>query len=207
MIACLRGELFAKTTESLIIDVQGVGYEVFVSRLNRERLPEIGREIFLHIHMEVREDALLLFGFAEPAEKKMFLLLLGVSGVGPKQALNILSGMAAGELSAAIRSDDIGRLTRISGVGKKTAERLCLELKEKVDFLPAAEPLAASTASDDAETGDQRGADALSALVNLGYPAARAREALKKVRLQTPPELFAAMRLEELLRQTLRVLA
>lgn len=207
MIACLRGELLAKTTESLIVDVYGVGYEVFISRFNRERLPETGREIFLYIHTEVREDALNLFGFPDLDEKRMFLLLLGISGVGPKLALNILSGMGVVELGASIRAGDLGRLVRIPGVGKKTAERLCLELKDKVDFLSVrSEPVAGSDHLD-AESEDQRGADAVSALVNLGYPAARAKEALKAVRLRTAPEVFGAMRLEELLRQALRALA
>jgi holliday junction DNA helicase RuvA len=207
MIASLRGELSYRSTDSLIIDVGGVGYEVFVSRLNQERLPAIGQQIFLHIHTEVREDALTLYGFPEQTEKKIFLLLLAVSGVGPKQALNVLSGMPVAELAAAIRDGDIGRLTRIQGVGKKTAERLCLELKEKVRFMPELEMPTTSAIATDPETGDQRSADAISALVNLGYPPARAREALKAVRLRTPPETFAAMALEELLRQALRSLA
>jgi holliday junction DNA helicase RuvA len=207
MIACLRGELFVKTGESLIIDVNGIGYEVFVSRINLERLPDIGQEVFLHIHTEVREDALNLFGFPDQDEKRMFLLLLGVSGVGPKQALNILSGMVVAELGLAIRTDDIGRLTRISGVGKKTAERLCLELKDKVCFLSAGGGVVSSTAAPDPESGGAHSEDVLSALENLGYPPVRAREALKMVRQRTPPETFATMSLEELLRQALRSLA
>jgi holliday junction DNA helicase RuvA len=207
MIASLRGQLFAKNSDSLIIDVRGIGYEVFVSRLSQERLPAIGHETFLYIHTEVREDALTLYGFPDQAEKKIFLLLLSVTGVGPRQALNILSGMPAVELATAFRSEDIGRLTRIQGVGKKTAERLCLELKEKVRFMPElAAPVSAFVPADP-EDGDQRSADAISALMNLGYPPVRAREALKAVRLQTPAEVFAAMGLEELLRQALRSLA
>jgi Holliday junction DNA helicase RuvA len=204
MIACLRGELLSKTPESLVIDVGGVGYQVHVSRANPDRLPAVGQEIFLHIHTEVREDALTLYGFSDPDEKKMFLLLLAVSGVGPKQALNILSGLSASDLAGAICADDIGRLTRIPGVGKKTAERLCLELKDKVRFIPERFEAAAAAAP---EPADQRSADAVSALVNLGYPPARALEAVQTVRRQTPPDLFAAMRIEELLRQALRSLA
>jgi holliday junction DNA helicase RuvA len=207
MIASLRGELFARNSDSLIIDVRGVGYEVFISRLNQDKLPAIGQETFLYIHTEVREDALTLYGFSDPTEKKIFLLLLGVSGVGPRLALNILSGMPAAELAAAIHSEDIGRLTRIQGVGKKTAERLCLELKEKVRFMPELTAPASAIVTADPGTGDQRSADAISALMNLGYSPVQARESLKAVRFRTPPEMFASMGLEELLRQALRSLA
>lgn len=202
MIACLRGELFSKTPESLIIDVGGVGYQVHAPRAKPDRFPAVGEEIFLHIHTDVREDAITLYGFFEPDEKKMFLQLIAVSGVGPRLALNILSGLPAAALAEAICADDIGRLTRIPGVGKKTAERLCLELKDKVRFLP--ERLQTASAATEAE--DQRSADAVSALVNLGYPPARAREAVKAVQRQVAPELFAAMPIEELLRQALRSL-
>lgn len=205
MIACLRGELFAKAPEALVIDVGGVGYQVHVPRASLDRLPAVGEDIFLHIHTDVREDAITLYGFSDPDEKRMFLLLLAVSGVGPKQALNILSGLSAADLGRAIGADDIGRLTRIPGVGKKTAERLCLELKDKVAFLPA--QLQAAPPAAAAAPADQRTADAVSALINLGYPPARAQEAVKTVQRQTPPELFAAMRIEELLRQALRSLA
>ncbi|MDA8164580.1 MAG: Holliday junction branch migration protein RuvA [Desulfobacteraceae bacterium] len=203
MIACLRGALFAKAPEGLVIDVGGVGYQVHVPRTYDDLLPAVGEEVFLHIHTDVREDAITLYGFSDLDEKRMFLLLLGISGVGPKQALNILSGLSAADLARAIGADDIGRLTRIPGVGKKTAERLCLELKDKVRFLPE-RPEAAPAAP---EPADQRTADAVSALVNLGYPPARAQEAVKAVQRRTPSEQFAGMRIEELLRQALRSLA
>jgi Holliday junction DNA helicase RuvA len=203
MIACLRGELFSKTPESLIIDVGGVGYQVHAPRTDPDRFPAVGEKIFLHIHTDVREDAITLYGFFDPDEKKMFLQLVAVSGVGPRLALNVLSGLPAAALAEAICADDIGRLTRIPGVGKKTAERLCLELKDKVRFLP--ERLQTTSAAAD-EAEDQRSADAVSALINLGYPPARAREAVKAVQRQVSPELFAAMPIEELLRQALRSL-
>lgn len=205
MIASLRGELLAKTPEGLIIEVGGVGYQVHAPRVEPDRLPAVGEEIFLHIHTDVREDAITLYGFPDPEEKKMFLLLLGVSGVGPRLALNILSGLPASGLAGAIGAEDIGRLTRIPGVGKKTAERLCLELKDKVRFLPERLQPAPAAAAPEAE--DRRVADAVSALVNLGYPPARAREAVRAVQRQTPPEFLATMGIEELLRQALRSLA
>ena len=204
MIACLRGILFQKFPESLIVDVGGVGYEVFFSQSGQGRLPGVGEEVFLHILTVVREDAFNLYGFLEPSEKEMFQLLNTVSGIGPKLAMHILAGISPAEMARAILHDDLARLTRLPGVGKKTAERLCLELKDKVQFVPEALSASASTLVLPGE--DQRVHDAISALLNLGYPAVRAREALAAVRSQTGSEDFAAMRLEELLRQALRAL-
>lgn len=204
MIACLRGILFQKLPETLIVDVGGVGYEVFFPQNGQSRLPAVGAEVFLHIQTVVREDAFLLYGFLEIMEKEMFQLLNTVSGIGPKLAMHILAGIAPTELAQAIMHDDLGRLTRLPGVGKKTAERLCLELKDKVQFVPVA--LSVSSPCPVAEGEDERVHDAISALLNLGYPAARAREGLAAVRQQIGAEGFAALRLEELLRQTLRAL-
>ncbi|HCC55471.1 MAG TPA: Holliday junction branch migration protein RuvA [Desulfobulbaceae bacterium] len=202
MIACLRGTLFKKLSDSLIVDVGGVGYEVFFPQSGQTRLPGIGEEVFLHIQTVVREDAFNLYGFLESAEKEMFQLLNTVSGIGPKLAVHMLAGISPADLAIAIMHDDLARLTRLPGVGKKTAERLCLELKDKVQFVPEALSASASTLVLPGE--DQRVHDAISALLNLGYPAVRAREALAAVRLQAGAEAFAAMRLEELLRQALR---
>ncbi|MBU0483899.1 MAG: Holliday junction branch migration protein RuvA [Proteobacteria bacterium] len=205
MIACLRGELFAKFADRLIIDVGGVGYEVFLSSANFALLPTIGAELFLHIYTNVREDALDLYGFIEAEEKQMFLLLVGVSGVGPKLALNILSGSRPSELAGAICAGDIGRLVKLPGVGKKTAERLCLELKDKVEFM--VRDMSGGQIVDRTLPADQLSVDAVSALVNLGYTPNAARNALELVRKQVGAEIYPAMKIEELLRQALRSLA
>ena len=135
MISCLKGELFYKSPEKVTILVNGVGYEVFLSSASLEKLPQLGEEVFLHTYTYVREDTLTLFGFADTDEKKMFLLLINVSGVGPKLALSILSGISPLDLARSIATKDVTRLTGLSGVGKKTAERLCLDLKDKVGFI------------------------------------------------------------------------
>ncbi|HIJ78886.1 MAG: Holliday junction branch migration protein RuvA [Desulfobulbaceae bacterium] len=205
MIACLTGELFKKLPDTLIINVGGVGYEVFFPQSGHDRLPEVGDKIFLYVQTIVREDALLLYGFISAKEKEMFQVLITVSGVGPKLAHNILSGISPEEMSRAVLADDVARLTRLPGVGKKTAERLCLELKDKVDFIPAGLELEGAkllSTKDNALF-----ADALSALTNLGYPAARAQEALEIVRQQVDADGMADMRIQELLRHTLKVLA
>ena len=122
MIACLRGTLFQKLPESLIVDVGGVGYEVFFPQSGQARLPGVGEEVFLHIQTVVREDAFNLFGFLESTEKEMFQLLNTVSGIGPKLAMHILAGISPLEMARAILHDDLARLTRLPGVGKKTVE-------------------------------------------------------------------------------------
>jgi Holliday junction DNA helicase RuvA len=207
MIARLRGELLHRTPEALVIDVNGVGYEVHFPEAHHHRLPRLGEEVVLQIHTVVREDAISLYGFLDVAEKELFLLLMGVSGVGPKLARNVLSAATPAEISRAIAAGDVGRLKQLPGIGKKTAERLCLELKEKVDFIPfAGVPVAAVVTSPEAFS-DQPSRDALSALMNLGYPAARARQALEQVRQQMGEEAYGALALEELLRAALRGLA
>lgn len=206
MIACLQGEFLHKSPETLIINVGGVGYEVYFSQANHVRLPDLGDEVFLHIYTVVREDALNLYGFIDREEKDMFCLLMGVSGVGPKLALNILSGISPSAISRAISTEDIARLTQLPGVGKKTAERLCLELKDKVQFVPESQALGATEGALDI-LDDQRFNDALSALINLGYPPVKAKEALRAVHHQVPEETYAVMSLEELLRHALRSLA
>lgn len=205
MIACLKGELLYKNSDALIVSVGGVGYEVFFPRTGFERLPELGGEIFLHIQMVVRDDAILLFGFLDAAEKEMFQTLVTVSGVGPRLALNILSGISPADIARAVTADDVYRLTKLPGVGKKTAERLCLELKDKVNFVPQAMD-SSRAKSIPAGQEDQRIQDALSALLNLGYHGMKARDALNAVRRQAGKD-FAGMSLEDLIRQALRSLA
>ncbi len=206
MIASLKGELFQKSPDKLIVDVNGVGYEVFLSSASLQKMPTAGEEVFLHIHTSVREDSLTLFGFADMEEKEMFLLLINVTGVGPKLALTILSGIRPDALSRAISTRDIGRLTTVSGVGKKTAERLCLDLQDKVGFMLTLDEHDRDEIIADA--GDHgTTADVISALVNLGYPSVRAHQALAVVRKRIPSEKFSALRVEELLRETLRSLA
>jgi Holliday junction DNA helicase RuvA len=206
MIASLNGELLHKSPEKVIIDVNGVGYEVSLSTASMGKMPPVNDKVFLHIHTNVREDALTLFGFLDIEEKKMFLLLIGVSGIGPKLAMTILSGIRPAELSRAVATRDIGRLTGVSGVGKKTAERLCLDLQDKIGFLLEGEDHDSMEIS---TGGGERGlsTDVISVLMNLGYPQVRASQALNMVRKRIPVEQFAAMKVEDLLRETLRSLA
>lgn len=208
MIATIRGELFYKGLTRAVVDVGGVGYELFLSLRSVEKLPSLGSEVFFHVYTSVREDAITLFGFREYEEKEMFLLLTSVSGVGPKLALNILSGISPSELARAISFKDIKRLTVLSGVGKKTGERLCMELKDKVGFAAGDEPgFVPGTAPSEASPDGGMGADVISGLVNLGYPPLKAQQALAAVRARYSPEEISAMRVEELLRVTLRSLA
>lgn len=206
MISCLKGELFHKSPEKVTVLVNGVGYEVFLSTTSLEKLPQLGEEVFLHTYTHVREDALTLFGFADTDEKKMFLLLINVSGIGPKLALSVLSGIRPFDLARAIAARDVTRLVGLSGVGKKTAERLCLDLKDKVGFIAGGD-------EEFPDLGDLTPAegtkekDVISALVNLGYPQSRAHIALGTVKRRFAPESLAEMRLEELIRETLRSLA
>ena len=206
MISCLKGELFHKLPEKVTILVNGVGYEVFLSSTSLEKLPQLGEDVFLHTFTYVREDTLTLFGFADTDEKKMFLLLINVSGVGPKLALSILSGIRPVDLARSIATRDITRLTGLSGVGKKTAERLCLDLKDKVGIIAGGdEDLPDFAAGSQAEGSKEK--DVISALVNLGYPQSRAYIALSEVKRRIAPESLAEMRVEELIRETLRSLA
>ena len=206
MISCLKGELFQKSQEKATLLVNGVGYEVFLSSASIEKLPQLGEEIFLYTYTHVREDALHLFGFADTDEKQMFLLLINVSGVGPKLALAILSGIRPADLARAIATKDIARLTGLSGVGKKTAERLCLDLKDKVGLIAGtAEEIPDFGAASQVEGGKEK--DVISALVNLGYPQSRAHIALAAMKRRFSPESLAEMPLQELIRETLRSLA
>src|SRR5258708_4373376 len=171
MIAHLRGKLLAKHPNQAIVETGGVGYDVTISVPTFSDLPGIGGEVALHIHTHVREDMLALYGFLRSSEKTLFEKLITVSGIGPKLAITILSGMAADEMVNAIRGNDIARLTRIPGIGKKTAERMVLELRDKLPAVQAGEVAAATTLSPVEE-------DVLSALVNLGYQRAPAEKVL-----------------------------
>ncbi len=177
MIASLTGKLRRKAADYLIVEVAGVGYQVHVPLSTYYALPEDGQEVSLYIHTHVREDALSLFGFSTEDEKSMFLLLVGVSGIGPKLALAVLSSMSVQDLSLAIQASDDSRLRAIPGIGKKTAARMVLELKDKVTL---AGPFASPEQHPAPGAGDVE--DVVSALVNLGYKKPLAEEALKKIK-------------------------
>jgi holliday junction DNA helicase RuvA len=172
MIAHLRGKLLAKRPNQVILETGGVGYEVNISVPTFSGLPAVGSEVALHTYTQVREDVLALYGFLQPSEKQLFEKLIMVSGIGPKLAITILSGMAADEMAAAIRGNDLARLTRIPGVGKKTAERMVLELRDKL-------PVSASAAASAKPTLNELENDVVSALENLGYQRAAAERALQ----------------------------
>lgn len=173
MIAHLCGKLLAKHPNQAIVEACGVGYDVTISVPTYSDLPNAGEDVALHIHTHVREDAIALYGFLRPSEKTLFEKLITVSGIGPKLAITILSGMAADEMVGAIRGNDVARLTRIPGIGKKTAERMVLELRDK---LP--EPGKTVPAVPVMNAVEE---DVLSALVNLGYQRAAAEQALARV--------------------------
>jgi len=171
MIAHLRGKLISKHPNQAIVEAAGVGYEVNISIPTFSTLPGLGTEVSLFIHTHVREDALSLFGFLRSEEKQLFEKLISVSGIGPRLAITILSGMPADAMIASIKGNNIGALTRIPGIGRKTAERMVLELRDKLDHfgVPAAD--AASPVEE----------DVISALINLGYQRPLAERALARL--------------------------
>jgi Holliday junction DNA helicase RuvA len=172
MIGHLRGVLLAKSPNQALVECAGVGYEVAISVATFTALPDEGREARLHIYTRVAEDQLALYGFAETGEKRLFERLLTISGIGPKLAITVLSGIDAGRLVTAIRGGDHASLVKIPGIGKKTAERVVLELKDKLDDLAVAPVTAAVSLG---HAGD----DALSALMNLGYQRPVAQKAIE----------------------------
>lgn len=174
MIAHLRGKLLAKHPNQVIVETAGVGYDVTISVPTFSDLPDTGSEVALHIHTHVREDALALYGFLRSSEKLLFEKLITVSGIGAKLAITILSGMPADEMVNAIRGNDVTRLTRIPGIGKKTAERMVLELRDK---LPQPGVATAAVAPSLSATEE----DVLSALLNLGYQRPAAEKAVATV--------------------------
>jgi holliday junction DNA helicase RuvA len=207
MIATLTGKILIKGTDRVVIDVAGVGYEVFLSSNGISRLPGKNEETFLHIHTHVREDAFLLYGFLEEEEKEMFLILKTVAGIGPRLALAILSGIRVGELCRAIGSQDLKRLTALPGVGKRTAERLCVELKEKIGHLATGEEVGVRLTGGMPVGQGSLISDVLSVLTNLGYSDPIARQALTTVKRRVGEERFGAMTLEEMIKEGLRALA
>ena len=197
MIGFLQGQILKATPERVLLDVQGVGYEVHVPlstwyEIERHR----DERIRLHVHTHMREDGITLFGFWTEREKLIFQRLIAVSGIGPRLAQVTLSGMPPDDLLAAIASGDLGRLATIPGVGKKTAERMVLELREKMRELAADLPEKATAA---AQPADQ---DVVSALVNLGYKASQAERAVAEARREKPEAAF-----NELLRSSLNRLS
>lgn len=196
MIAHLRGTLLAKHPNHAIVETNGVGYDVTISVPTFSELQATGAEVALHIHTHVREDALSLYGFLRLAEKHLFEKLLTVSGIGPKLAITILSGMPADEMVGAIRNGDVARLTRIPGIGKKTAERMVLELRDKLPAQVGTAEVGAAAATSPVEE------DVISALVNLGYQRAVAEKAL-----QTSGKGKEAQNFDALFRAALGVLS
>lgn len=196
MIALITGKVRRKHPDYLIVDVSGVGYQVSVSLSTYSRIPDSDESVSLHIHTHLREDSISLFGFYTEAEKEAFLLLLGVSGIGPRLALAILSALSVEDLTAAIMSADDLKLCAIPGIGKKTAARMVLELKDKVKQL--APFLASPPAAGMGRSAPTDLDDALSALMNLGYKKAHIEDALKRV-IQDRP----GMSLEAIIREAL----
>jgi Holliday junction DNA helicase RuvA len=184
MIALLRGILVEKHPNQAILDVGGVGYDVIVPISTFSKLPEAGAEARLRIHTHVREDMLALYGFLSQDEKNLFEKLIGVSNIGPGLAIKVLSGMDAADLLTAIRRGEIERLVRIPGVGKKTAERIVLELREKLPAPPGADNAPAPPALSELDD------DVLSALLNLGCARPAAEAAVRKARAGGAPDAF-----------------
>jgi Holliday junction DNA helicase RuvA len=199
MIAHLHGTLLKKTTRSIIIDNAGIGYEVFIPLSTFYALPEKNEKVSLHIYTHVKEDALMLFGFQIPLEKDIFSLLISISGIGPKLALNILSGIGPDDLLGAMAHKDTVRLQSIPGIGKKTAERIALELSEKAQLMMGdmAPTLSQAVIGLDKKILE----DAVSALLNLGYSSKLSKNAVEKAHSGRED-----MSLESLIKEALKVL-
>ena len=195
MIGYLRGSIVGKKTDRIILDVQGVGYEVIIPSSAYSKIPENGSVTF-HIHTHVREDSFQLFGFLTSAQKELFQMLLTVSGVGPKVAMTVVSETSPSELSQIVLTNNLQRLTSIQGIGKKTAERLILELKEKIQKLSSV-----VVASDMPLEPDQF-RDLVSALSNLGYKQMEIDRALSYLK----PKMNVGAKFEDLLKQSLQFL-
>jgi Holliday junction DNA helicase RuvA len=171
MIAHLRGRLISKHPNQAIVEAGGVGYDVTITVPTFSELPAAGAEVALHIHTHVREDALALYGFLRPEEKQLFEKLITVSGIGPSLGIKILSGMATADMVGAIRGNDFVRLTKIPGIGRKTAERMCVELRDKLEGFGAAQAIVSHSAIEE---------DVISALTNLGYQRAAAEKSVER---------------------------
>jgi Holliday junction DNA helicase RuvA len=183
MIASLRGTLLERGTGGCVIEAAGVGYWVQISTTTARALPPEGSEVFLHTHLVVREDAHQIFGFYERDERRLFELLIGVSGVGPKVALAVLSGLKPGALARAIRDENLAVLVAVPGIGRKTAERLVVELRDKLELIAAAaadESAAPAGAARKVGPRSEHFEDAVAALVGLGYSPAQAQDAIRR---------------------------
>jgi len=205
MIAHLNGTLLSKQATSVIVDVGGVGYEVTIPLSTFYDLEDAGSVVQLRIYTHVREDTLQLFGFKTIRERELFLKIISVSGIGPKLGITLLSGMSADDLIASIRSNDLARLTLIPGVGRKTAERLVIELREKVTALTSAqleEELSAKAEVSGEQSQDSVRSDSLSALLNLGYQRSSAEKAIDNAIAEG-----GDVTVESVLRRVLRKLA
>jgi Holliday junction DNA helicase RuvA len=198
MIAQIRGQLVEKRPGAVVVETQGIGYQLFVSLSTFYDLPEANQGVRLHTYTHVREDLLQLFGFSTVLEKEIFQILIGVSGIGPKLALNILSGIAPAELISSLQAEDVARLTTIPGVGRKTAERLVFDLKEKIRKIAVRD----EAPKEEKKKKDQVVEDVVSALVNLGYRKNHAEAVVEQVWRQRPEAS-----LEEVLKASLRALA
>lgn len=201
MIAMLSGKIAYKGISHVVVDAQGVGYRVFIPLTTFYALPDKDQAITLHIHTSVKDDAIHLFGFYTREERELFQLMISVNGIGPKVALNILSGISSAELLGAISAGNLTRLMTIPGIGRKMAERLILELKEKVLKKMAADAIPAADAKQ--KQAEKMREDVLSALMNLGYKTGAARDALDKAArdLQEDPAM------DQLLKKALKILA
>jgi Holliday junction DNA helicase RuvA len=197
MISFLRGKLVAASPTHVVVDCNGVGYEAAIPLSSFDKLPAPGGDVRILTYLHVREDAHLLYGFMTEAERELFKLLLSVSGVGPKIALTLLGGMSPVALKGAIVSNDIKSLSRIKGVGAKTAERLCVELRDKIGALGAME---AAAAKHTLTAEDQKLNDAILAMVSLGYKQLEAHKAVHAA----IAKLGAAASVEEIVRQALK---
>ena len=199
MIGFLRGQVIDKHPDRLIIDVQGVGYEVHVPLSTYYNVGESGDDISLRVHTHVREDALLLYGFLTSLEQQVFERLIGVSGIGPKLALAVLSGIEADELVGSVQRGDVARLTRVPGIGRKTAERIILELRDRLPHLTVASTSGVTSASPLNRLQD----DLISALLNLGYHRPLAEKAVDStLKSESNPSFEQALKtaLRELMR-------
>ncbi len=199
MIAWLRGQLLEKHPNRLLVDVHGVGYDVQVPLSTFYQAGEPGKDVSLRIHTHVREDQIALFGFASVLEHQLFERLIAVNGIGPKLALAVLSGIEPGDFVRAVQQADAGRLTRIPGVGRKTAERITLELRDRLTAIVAASPSADTTVED---THANLRDDVVSALVNLGYQRPAVEKAVESALKADGDHSF-----ESTLRQALRQLS
>jgi Holliday junction DNA helicase RuvA len=199
MIASLRGVLMLREPGSCVIETAGVGYRVHISSHTGETLPAAGREVMLQTRQVVREDSLTLFGFADAAELRLFDLLINVSGVGPRLALAVLSGLRPDSLVRAIRDENVGALVAIQGVGRKTAERLVVELRDRLESVPAGATPAPRGKG--VLPKSERYEDAVAALVSLGYTAPQARDAVQRT-----SDEESGLSLEALVRRALALL-